>query len=219
MQTTMDAWQLVRAAVTDQDVIDRYTAKVHTDPAQPCWYWTGALHSRTGHGRFWVGTHPLDGRSGGGGLVIDGGSAAGSSGVRSREVGIIASRFAWALHHGPDALDQAPVLAHTCDEASCQNPAHLVLSSNAENNDDWQRRRWSIGSPLRDTRGPAGRAQAIREAIIMGSSVQHAKQAGASALDRDQLPLWGGERDEQDDLGSGQLLLWGEQLNEGRAPS
>lgn len=212
MQTTMDAWQLVRSAVTDQDVIDRYTAKVHTDPAQSCWYWFGALHSRTGHGRFWVGTHPLD-ESGVGGL------AGGVSGVRSREVGIIASRFAWALHHGPDALDQAPVLAHTCDEASCQNPEHLVLSSNAENNDDWHRRRWSIGSPLRDTRGPAGRAQAIREAIIMGTSVQHAKQAGSSALDRDQLPLWGDELDKQDDLDSGQLLLWGEQLNEERTPS
>lgn len=136
---------LVRAAVSvaDQDVIDRHNAKVHTDPAQSCHHWIGALH------------------------------------------------------HGPDARDQAPVMAHTCDEASCQNPAHLVLSSNAGNHDDWLRRRWSIGSPLRDTRGPAGRAQAVREAIITGASVQVAKQAGASDLDRAQLPLWGEQLDDE----------------------
>lgn len=205
MQTTVDAWQLVRAAVSDQDVIDRYTAKVHIDPQQSCRFWFGALHGRTGHGRFWVGAHPLDGHGDG-------------SGVRSKEVGIIASRFAWALHHGPDALAEAPVLAHTCDEASCQNPEHLILSSNAGNHDDWLRRRWSIGSPLRDTRGPAGRAQAIREAIIMGTSVQVAKQAGTSALDREQLPLWGEQVDDHDELGGGQLMLWGDELDDERAP-
>lgn len=179
MQTTPDAWQLVRAAVLDQGVIDRYTAKVHTATGDGCEFWFGALHSRTGHGRFWIGTYPCAGHNG-----------PDAAGVRQRGVAIIASRFAWALHHGQDALKVAPVLAHTCDEPSCQNPKHLVLSSNAGNHDDWIRRRWSIGSPLRDTRGPAGRARAIRAAILTGGSVQDAMLAGASTLDRSQLSLW-----------------------------
>lgn len=179
MQTTPNAWRLVHDALNDQDVVARYQAKVHTSTGNGCWWWTGALHSRTGHGRFWIGTYPHTNRSG-----------EGARGVSARGVAVISSRFGWALCHGPDALDDAPVLAHTCDEPSCQNPGHLVRSSNAVNHDDWLRRRWSIGSPLRDTRGPAGRARAIREAILAGTSSHEAMLAGASALDRLQLTLW-----------------------------
>ena len=175
MQTTPNAWRIVRDGIIDPGVVDRYRAKVHITSG--CWWWTGALHSRSGHGRFWIGTYTPTIRDGAGG-------------VRRRNVCVIASRFGWALHHGAGALDVAPVLAHTCDEPSCQNPDHLVLSSNALNHDDWMRRRWQHGSPLRDTRGPAGRAQAIRAAILTGTPVQEAIDAGLGDLDRAQLTLF-----------------------------
>lgn len=98
-------------AVRDQDVIDRYDSKVARLPGVGCWFFTGAIHPH-GHGRFWVGTYR---------------DAHGAS----RDAVVIAHRFAWALRHGIDALTAAPVLAHTCDEASCQNPDHPTVSSNA----------------------------------------------------------------------------------------
>ena len=161
---------VIVAKVTDPDVLARYRAKVAYAGAGDCWHFTGAIHPH-GHGRFFVGQY------------------AGAGGGR-RDVVVIAHRFGWAITYGLGSLDQVPVLAHECDEAGCQNSAHLAPATMASNHRDWYTRRWQLGSPLRDTRGAAGRARAIREAILTGGDVQAAKDAGVRSLDHDQLLLW-----------------------------
>ena len=88
------------------------------------------------------------------------------------------------------ALDEAVVLAHACDEPSCQNPDHLVASTWADNLTEWHRRRWSPGGALRDTRGPGGRARALRAALLDGGDLAAAIAAGQLAIDRDQMSLF-----------------------------
>ncbi|MDF8266016.1 hypothetical protein [Luteipulveratus flavus] len=159
---------LLEYAVTDPGVRARYEAKVvRTDG---CWYWTGALH-RHGHGRFWVARrrHP--------------------DGTR-QDVVLIAHRFGYAIAHGPPALTAAASLAHQCDEPLCQRPDHLRPSSNGQNLDDWLRRRWHPRSPLRDVRGPYGRAPAICATLLAGGDLRRTLAAGVSPLDEGQLTLW-----------------------------
>lgn len=157
-------------ALRDQSVRDRYDAKVARAGRDDCWFWTGAIHPK-GHGRFWVATF-TDARS------------------REHDLVVIAHRFGWALAHGLDAMLAAPVLAHECDEASCQNPRHVVPSTVAANREDWLRRRWLPGSPLRDVRGPADRARAIRDALLTGEDPHVAMALGRPEVDNLQLPLW-----------------------------
>ena len=155
-----------KAALEDPAVVARYWSKVvKTDS---CWWWGGAL-MRSGHGRFWVGTDSVTGRD----LVV------------------IAHRFGWAATHGLDALVEVPVLAHKCDEALCQrpDPQHVRPSTSTANREEWLASRWRFGSPLRDTRGRAGRARAIRDAVRHGEDPAVAQAAGLSQLDRDQLAL------------------------------
>lgn len=88
-------------------VVARYRAKVHTVEGTDCLLGSGAGAGR-GHGRLWLGTTP-------GGHDVVG----------------IAHRFRWALTHGVDALDQAPVSGHRCDNPLCQRigPGHDTASS------------------------------------------------------------------------------------------
>lgn len=165
------AHRLVMLAVSDVDVQRRYLAKVArpTIAGYTCWPWVGSLHPK-GHGRFWVGN------------------------VRTRrgptDVCVIAHRFGYALAHGAQRLDEVPVLAHACDEPSCQNPEHLIASTWGENLAEWHRRRWSPGSPLRDTRGPGGRARAIRTALQTGDDLRATLDAGRGEVDANQLDLF-----------------------------
>ena len=81
---------------------------------------------------------------------------------------ITAHLYAYQLEHGPFTerpMDIGLVVRHRCDEASCQNPAHLHMGTPADNVGDYHARRWRTGSPLGDARGAAGRARAIRTAI------------------------------------------------------
>lgn len=161
--------QVLAVALADPRVRARYEAKVHHTPG--CWYWSGALHARGGHGRFWVtATRRGDGQR--------------------RDVVVIAHRFGWAMTYGLDSLTGIEVLAHTCDEPSCQRPEHLRSATSGTNQDEWLVRRWHPRSPLRDVRGPGGRSRAIRAAIIAGGDVDAARAAGISNLDADQLWLW-----------------------------
>lgn len=155
---------MLEAALGDPNVRRRYEQKVVRTATH--WWWVGAV-MKSGHGRFWLG------QSG------------------SADVVVLAHRFGYALTHGLDALNQAPVLEHDCDEALCQNPRCLIPSNdNAQNHEDWRIRRHRIGSPLRDIRGPAGRAKAIRAALLEGGDVNAAIAAGVSDLDRSQLTLF-----------------------------
>lgn len=161
---------LIRAKLDDPRARERFEAKVGRRSRSRCWHWLGAIHPH-GHGRFWVGSLPA---AGGG----------------QRDVVVIAHRFAWALEHGLGALLEVPVLAHECDEAGCQNPAHLAPATMESNRDDWLRRRWHPRSPLRDVRGAAGRARAIRHAILNGEDLDAVLALGVSPLDEQQLLLW-----------------------------
>ena len=164
------ARSMLAAALKDPAAQERYRAKIATPDGTSCQFWIGALHPK-GHGRFWVGA------------VRDGDGA-------PREVCVIAHRFGWALEHGLDALDDVPVLAHQCDEPSCQNPNHLLASDWSQNLAEWQARRWRLASPLRDTRGPGGRARAIRSGLRHGEPLEAILAAGHSELDRNQLELF-----------------------------
>ena len=64
----------------------------------------GAISAR-GHGRFWIGQ--IDG------AIVDGVA-------KRRDVVVIAHRFAWALEHGVDALEDVSVSGHRCDNPLCQ---------------------------------------------------------------------------------------------------
>lgn len=151
-------------AVGDATVRERYLSKVH-HAAGHAW-WTGAL-MRSGHGRFW--------------LARDGG----------RDVVVLAHRFGYALIHGVDALTAARVLRHTCDEPLCQDPEHLAASADDyDNRVEWALRRHRIGSPLRDVRGRAGRARAIRAAVLDGRDVAATMRDGMPPVDRHQPTLF-----------------------------
>ena len=86
------------------------------------------------------------------------------------------------------------MIAHRCDEASCQNPACWRLDDASGNLADYLARRDRPG-PLTDTRGPAGRARAIAAAIkaarASGADVEAAiRAASAAGIPGTQDTLW-----------------------------
>ena len=118
----------------------RWVSRVVQMPGEDgCWFWVGAI-TTTGYGRFW-----LDGRA------------------------VAAHREAWRRAHGTEP-PAGMVVRHTCDETSCVRPSHLLLGTLSENSQDLVRRgRWAgphRGGTGGDTRGPAGRARAIREVLL-----------------------------------------------------
>lgn len=137
----------VWAALTaHQPSRDRYHGYVCQRSPDLCWYWTGAI-SDTGHGKFRAGTR-----------------AAAGDGPPS--VVVTAHVYGYRMVFGPPRSPGragALVIAHRCDESSCQNPAHWRLGTVASNAADFIARRGH--GPLADSRGPAGRARAIAAAI------------------------------------------------------
>lgn len=86
-------------------------------------------------------------------------------------------------------------VCHTCDNHSCQRPAHLRLGTAAENRAEWVARRRAPGSPLADLRGPAGRSRAIGAAIRVGlvcgrSEAEIAARVEAVIAEGRPLSLW-----------------------------
>src|SRR5262249_41317451 len=91
----------------------------------------------------------------------------------------------WQLSRGglrplPDG--RLPVIRHTCDESACMNPAHWVTGSRADNAADYRDRKSDPLGPLADRRGPAGRARAIRDAILAARA--HGPRAVEAAIRR-----------------------------------
>lgn len=151
--------------VEDKAVLARWSSHVAIRQlATGCRPWTGALSGR-GHGRFWTG-------AGGKGTVV------------------VAHRFGYAAIYGVAALLSAEVVAHACDEASCQNPEHWVVCTTQQNTHDWAARRHTPGSPLRDTRGSLGRAMALRAAALNGADLDAVASLGMPLGDelQDYLP-------------------------------
>ena len=155
------------AALNCQTVIDRYLAKVVAVPGSECRLWSAAI-SGHGHGRFWIC----------------------GNGRNQKSITVIAHRFGWGLIHGIDALLNAQVLTHTCDNPLCQTSEHLRARTNAENRAEWAARRHQIRNPLRDLRGAGGRAREVRDAINSGHSPDQIAALGVRQLDRDQLGFW-----------------------------
>jgi len=157
----------LRPFLDDPAVIERWRNLISATALDSgCRIWTGAISSK-GHGRFWVGQR------------IDG-----------RDLVMIAHRFGYAVTYGLDALLAADVIRHLCDEPSCQTPTHWAAGTAAENTTDWWQRHHTPGSPLRDTRGSRGRAEALRAAALAGANLQTASEAGLPEGDRLQPTLW-----------------------------
>ncbi|MFF3554571.1 hypothetical protein ACFYXL_14320 [Streptomyces tsukubensis] len=143
----------------DPAVQARYWAKVHrTSSASECWFFFGAI-SGTGHGSFRAASLP----------------------GRTRRGTVPAHLYGYQLAHGviprlgwsgPDN----PAVCHTCDNHSCQQPAHLRLGTAAENRAEWIARRRDPGGPLADLRGPAGRSRAIGTAVRAGRASGEAEE-------------------------------------------
>jgi len=129
----------------------RYLAKVHRRGPELCWYWLGAI-SDTGHGKLRAGSRAV------------GAAEAGEPPSRV----VTAHVYGWHLVYGLAAAHPRtglPLIAHRCDEASCQNPAHWRLDDTAGNTGEYMARRGAGTGPLADRRGPDGRARAIAAAI------------------------------------------------------
>lgn len=86
------------------------------------------------------------------------------------------------LRPGPDG--RLPVIRHRCDEPGCMNPAHWILGTRADNAADYQARKDDPLSPLADRRGPAGRARAIRDAVLDAAARGASPQDIARAIGR-----------------------------------
>lgn len=157
---------MVRAALEDAGVRDRYLAKIRTVEGYSCTFWIGAVSGR-GHGRLWLGQN-------------DGG----------RDVAVIAHRFGYGLAHGFAALSQTPVVSHSCDNPLCQNVEHWQASTHAQNRQEWNWRRHRVGGPLRDLRGSRARALLVRDAVRDGRPLAPVLARGVRDLDAHQLPLW-----------------------------
>lgn len=82
------------------------------------------------------------------------------------------------------------MLRHDCDNPLCQNPTHLRVGDHTDNRRDYFARLGVPGSPLNDPRGSRHRAQALRDAARNGNDLGDVIDAGMTALDRDQPPLW-----------------------------
>ncbi|MDN5898469.1 MAG: hypothetical protein L0H74_00190 [Brachybacterium sp.] len=162
----------VEGALADPVVLARYRAKITTVPGSECLWWTGAVAGRSdrerttggGHGRFWYSS----------GRVI------------------IAHRFAFAAMHGVEALAQARLLGHRCDNPLCQRiaPDHVVVSSARQNRREWALRRHYPDSPLADPRGPRRRARELRDLAREDPDLVAADLARLQELLGEQLTLW-----------------------------
>jgi hypothetical protein len=139
------------AGVAELMLPTRFLAKVIAVP-HGCHYWIGAI-ADDGYGR-WT---SADGRT------------------------VTPHRWLWEQIVGP--IPAGLYLLHSCDETSCVAvEAHLGVGTQADNQAQMARRRrgagpWHVG--LADTRGPAGRARAIRAALRDG----YDRERLASVLD------------------------------------
>lgn len=140
-----DVWTALLAC---EETAAAYTGAIYRRGETECWYWVGAL-SDSGHGKLKAGR-------------AAGGAAAG----RTVTAHVYGYKRAYGLITPTEAVPD-PVVAHRCDEPSCQQPHHMEVIDRAENIRDYHRRRHTW--PLNDTRTTAGRksarAEALREAI------------------------------------------------------
>ena len=152
--------------LADAQTVAAYHARVHRRGPGEHWFWLGPI-------------------SGSGGAKLRVRAAMGGGVVAAPVLG-------WQLSRGllrPGRDGRLPVIRHTCDESACCNPAHWVLGTRKDNAADYITRKPDPFSPLADRRGPAGRARAIRDAILQAQArgadgmaveraIKHAMDAG-----------------------------------------
>ncbi len=163
------------AWLADESVRARYWAKVYRASATGCWFFTGGISS-TGHATFRATSRP----------------------GRTRRGTVPGHLYGYQLAHGVIprlGWGTDLTVCHTCDNHSCQQPAHLRLGTAAENRAEWVARRRDPGSPLADLRGPAGRSRAIGAAIRAGlvcgkSEAEIAARVEAVIAEGRPLSLW-----------------------------
>ena len=164
----------LRAAVTDQVLVERYWSHIRVSTGPGCWLWTGAISGK-GHGRFQIGHDYLPSVTG--------------SPTRKTYV-VIAHRFGYAVKHGVDALLAVPIVAHRCDNPLCQRHDHWRESDHRSNGQDFALRRDEVRGSLADGRGARGRARAVRDAARQGEDISEAVLAGWLPVHRDQHDLF-----------------------------
>jgi hypothetical protein len=145
----------------DAATVAAYHARVHRRGPGEHWFWLGAISS-----------------SGGAKLRVP--QAVGGAVVAAPVLGWQLSRG--LLRPGPDG--RLPVIRHTCDESACCNPSHWVLGTKKDNAADYAARKGNRAGPLADRRGPAGRARAIRDAIVHAQAHGDGSQAVEEAIRR-----------------------------------
>ncbi|MFB7677867.1 hypothetical protein ACFC26_41355 [Kitasatospora purpeofusca] len=128
--------------VADEGLRRRYEAKVDRRRDEDCHYWLGAISS-SGHGKLKAGK-----------------TDAGAARTVSAHV------LGYAIEHGAQAVTGVEVIRHTCDSPSCCNPRHWMPGTRQDNVLDYASRSTIAGNALDDVRGAAGRARAIRDAIL-----------------------------------------------------
>ncbi len=155
-----DWWRLSarewQELLDDDQMRATYYGKIYRTSS--CAWWLGAL-SESGHGRLRAPRH------------------LGSHVVPAHLFGYQLSRG--PVQRGPDG--KLPIIRHRCDNASCQSGAHLLARTAARNAQDYRERSCDPCSPLADRRGPAGRARAIRDAILACL----ARELPADAIERE----------------------------------
>lgn len=93
------------ALAADPATVESYRAKVYTDRGPDlCHYFLGAISS-SGHGKLRAGSRKT-----------------GTSRVVTAHV------LGYVIANGAAALPEGHVVRHTCDESSCQLPAHWVAA-------------------------------------------------------------------------------------------
>ena len=122
----------------------RFDTRRWIDPTDPdgCWPWLGSLSS-TGHGSWRVATM-ADGRG-------------------TAPAHLVAYQLARGPIPAPRHGEPVPAVSHRCDEHYCTAPHHLVLGTQASNHAEYYARQQR--AVFLDTRGPRGRALAVRDAV------------------------------------------------------
>jgi hypothetical protein len=117
--------------------------------------------------------------------------ASDATGETARDLVVIAHRFAFGLVYGAAALNDVPVLGHSCDNPLCQviGPEHARPSSHAENRRAYLARRSLAGNPLGDPRGARGKTRELRDLSRTSPAAVAAEQARLLRLGL-QLPLF-----------------------------
>lgn len=143
------------ALLRDPATVAAYHSRVYRRQPDQDWFWLGAI-SEDGQAKLRVPRH-------------------------MGERVIAAPVFGWQISRGPlrpEADGTLPVIRHSCDESACLNPLHWLTGTRRDNMADWTSRKDDPFSPLKDKRGPAGRARAIRDAIVAarkdGSDIEKA---------------------------------------------